>query len=242
MAKSGQKWLKVAKSDQKWPEVTRSDQKWPKVTRSGQNSWKIQRIKAFDGKKSSRTALKWLWLLAGSWIRRFIRCWMQFFVFFRIFLFENGLEGHFESMDWRSAWKKNSEPFWIVSDRVGCTVLVGLKIDPWRRDGKVKFCSFYCVVCMNIVFVLCSAIRLALIDSPCEFDVDVFFRWDELLFIRGILAYKNGLSWLYAYGATVNNLTARYEKWFFVWFWNGPRRKFVFYFRPRTTYWLKGYL
>ena len=34
--------------------------------------------------------------------------------------------------------EKNSEPFWTVLDRVGYTVLVGLKIDPGRRDGTVK--------------------------------------------------------------------------------------------------------
>ena len=33
--------------------------------------------------------------------------------------------------------KTNCEPFWTVSDREGYTVLVGLKIDPWRRDGSI---------------------------------------------------------------------------------------------------------
>ena len=31
--------------------------------------------------------------------------------------------------------------FWTVSDRVRYTVLVGLKIDPWRRDGSVHIPS-----------------------------------------------------------------------------------------------------
>ena len=63
----------------------------------------------------------------------------SFFFHFRIFCLKMVWNGHFGTVDWWIAWKPNSEPFWTISDRVGGTVLVGLKIDPWRRDGTVPW-------------------------------------------------------------------------------------------------------
>ena len=106
MAKSDQNWLKVAKSGQKWLEVVKSGQKWSGFSEDSRNSsFLLEKII----EKCIRNAFVACEIVDkhGSY-----DVLIQFCIFFRIFLFENGLEWLFWSVDWQIAWKTNSEPFW----------------------------------------------------------------------------------------------------------------------------------
>ena len=134
---------KVAKSGprsgQKWPNVIKSGQKWPKFSKDLRNQ-------SFRWEKITEECIKSAFIACG-----FVQCnrLTQFSIFFRIFLFENSLEWSFWTGDWYIAWKTNCEPFWTVSDRVGHTVPVGLRTDPWRDatvliySWSIFSCNFY---------------------------------------------------------------------------------------------------
>ena len=101
VVKSGQQWPKVTK---KWPKVARSGQKWPKVTRNGQK-WpgfsEDSRNQSFQWEKITGECIENAFIAGGIVDKHgSTRCLTQFFVFFRIFLFENGLEWSFWSVDW----------------------------------------------------------------------------------------------------------------------------------------------
>ena len=156
VAKSGQKWSEVVRSGQKWSEVAKSGQKWPIVAKSGQKWLEFSEDlgnPSFQWEKVTEECIKNAAIACGIVDKHgSYDVLMQFSVFFWIFLFENGWEWSFWSVDWWTAWKTNSEPFWTVSDRVGSTVLVGLEIGPWRRDGTVKWVKVEAVERLELIF------------------------------------------------------------------------------------------
>ena len=112
--------------------------KYLHVKKSGQNSQKTQGIQAFDWKKSPRNAVRTLLSLAGLWISTVHMTFQySFWLSSGFFCLKTGWNDHFGQLIDKLRENKNSEPFWTVSNRVGCTVLVGLKIHPWRRDGAL---------------------------------------------------------------------------------------------------------
>ena len=140
MAKSDQKWPKVAKSEQKWPKVVNSGQKWPEVAKSGQKWSRFSedlRNSSFRLDKITEECIPLL-SLAGSWIRTVHTMFTTVFYFLPDFSVENGLEWSFWVSWLISCGKKILNRFEPFLTRVGYTVLVGLKIDPWRRDGSIQ--------------------------------------------------------------------------------------------------------
>ena len=94
MARSDQKWPKLVKTGQNRPEVARSGQKGPEFSEDLRNqSFRLEKI---TGECIENA------FIAGGIVEKHgsTRCLTQFFVFFRIFLFEDGLEWSFWSVDW----------------------------------------------------------------------------------------------------------------------------------------------
>ena len=112
--------------------VAKSDQKWPKVARILR---RFKESRLLTGKKSPRNALRTLLSLAGPRISTIHTIFNTIFYFFPDFSVWKriGMVIFGQLID--KLREKNSEPLWTVSDRVGHIVLVGLEIDPWRRDG-----------------------------------------------------------------------------------------------------------
>ena len=178
VAKSGQKWPKVAKSGQKWPEVAKSDQKWPEVAKSGQKwpksgqKWpefsEESRNPSFRLEKSLRDASKTFLSLAGSWTRIVHTMFNTVFFSSGFFCLKTVWNGHFGQLIDEFAWKRNSEPFWTVSDRVGYTVLVGLKIDPWRRYSTVDTSCFPSIVGLTRIPIRKPSWNSSMTFWPCQ--------------------------------------------------------------------------
>ena len=84
VVKSGQKWLKVARSGQKWPEVSEDS-----------------RNPSFRWEKITEEYIKNAFIACGIVDKHgSYDVWHSFFIFFRVFLFENCLEWSFWSVDW----------------------------------------------------------------------------------------------------------------------------------------------
>ena len=108
-----------------------------KVAKSGQKRPEDLRNPSFQVEESPRDALRTLWLLAGSWIRTVHATFDTVFDFLPDFSVWKRFGMVILSSWLRNCGKTNCEPFQIVSGRVEYNVLVGLKSDPWKRDGTV---------------------------------------------------------------------------------------------------------